>query len=158
MRTTILFFIALFAICPATIVAETPAAGFDWDLWRTLPVQDGGRQKPLDTLAWETLRTLANRGHYPAIDVLQSISRVQKDVIETKHLGMMRELTDIYATYQDAEDLINIGAYPAGSSAKIDRAIDRIDDINGFLRQSIDESTPPQEMLVKLEKALGGLE
>ncbi len=103
-------------------------------------------------------RKLANRGHYPAIDVLQSISRIQKDVVDDKHLRMMRKLTDLYATYQDAEDLINIGAYPPGSSERIDRAIDRIDDINTFLRQDVDESTTPQEMLEMFEKAIGGLE
>jgi len=101
-------------------------------------------------------RKLANRGHYPAIDILQSLSRVQKDVVDGKHLDMMKKLIDIYSTYVDAEDLINIGAYPAGSSERIDRAIDRIEDINTFLMQGINESSSPQEMLEKLEKAVGG--
>jgi flagellum-specific ATP synthase len=70
---------------------------------------------------------------------------------------MKQNLTDMYATYQDAEDLINIGAYPRGSSERIDRAIDRIDDINTFLRQGIDEETSPDEMLKLFEKTIGGL-
>jgi len=102
-------------------------------------------------------RKLANRGHYPAIDILQSLSRVQRDVVDEKHLRMIRKLIDMYSTYVDAEDLINIGAYPAGSSERIDRAIDRINDINAFLIQDINESCSPQEMLEKLEKAVGGL-
>ncbi|MFC1573912.1 FliI/YscN family ATPase [Candidatus Latescibacterota bacterium] len=101
-------------------------------------------------------RKLANRGQYPAIDILHSISRVQKDVVDDKHLEMAREMTGIYSTYQDAEDLINIGAYPQGSSQQIDRAIDRIDHINAFLRQSIEESSPPQHMLELFKKVLGG--
>lgn len=101
-------------------------------------------------------RKLANRGHYPAVDVLQSISRVQKDVVDEKHLQLARELTDIYSTYQDSEDLINIGAYPPGSSKRIDRAIARIEEINRFLRQGITESTTPHEMLKVFEKAIGG--
>ena len=79
-------------------------------------------------------------------------------MVDEKHMRMMGELTEIYSTYQDAEDLINIGAYPAGSSKRIDRAIDRIDDINAFLKQEIDKSTSPQKMLEMFDKAIGGLE
>ncbi|MBN1290269.1 MAG: FliI/YscN family ATPase [Candidatus Latescibacteria bacterium] len=100
-------------------------------------------------------RKLANRGHYPAIDILQSLSRVQKDVVDANHLQMVRKLIEIYSTYIDSEDLINIGAYPTGSSKRIDRAIDRIDDINAFLMQEITERTSPGEMLKMLEKAVG---
>jgi len=102
-------------------------------------------------------RRLANRGHYPAIDILGSISRVQKDIIDKKHAALVRKLIEISATYTDAEDLINIGAYVNGSNPNIDRAINRIDHINAFLRQNIDESTPPGEMLARLEEAVGGI-
>jgi hypothetical protein len=101
-------------------------------------------------------RKLANHGHYPAIDILQSISRVQKDVIDRKHRKLVTELIDIYATYIDAEDLINIGAYVKGSNPRIDRAINRIDSINSFLRQDINEFSQPEETLTLLEKAVGG--
>ena len=67
-------------------------------------------------------RNIANRGHYPAIDVLASISRVQNDVITDKHKRMVRKLIELYATYRDAEDLINIGAYVSGSNPRIDAA------------------------------------
>ncbi len=103
-------------------------------------------------------RRLANRGHYPAIDILSSISRVQIDVIDDKHKKMVQKLIEIYATYTDSEDLINIGAYASGSNPNIDRAKDRIDYINAFLKQDIDESTPPDEMLKILEEAIGGVD
>ncbi len=66
------------------------------------------------------------------VDILQSISRVQNDVIDRKHKSMVTDLIDLYATYADAEDLVNIGAYVRGSNQKIDRAVLRIDAINSF--------------------------
>ncbi len=102
-------------------------------------------------------RRLSNSGHYPAIDILGSISRVQNDVIDGHHKALVRKLIEIYASYAEAEDLINIGAYAAGSNPRIDRAINRIEHINRFLRQEIDENTPPDTMLSILEEAVGGL-
>ena len=102
-------------------------------------------------------RRIANRGHYPAVDILASISRVQKDIIEKKHKKLVSKLIDLYATYQESEDLINIGAYVSGSNSKIDAAINRIDAINNFLRQDIDESTPHDKTLEMLEEAVGGI-
>ena len=84
-------------------------------------------------------RKIAQRNHFPAIDVLQSASRVMRSVIEPHHqdwAGMIREWI---ATYAQAEDLISIGAYVKGSNAKIDQSISVIDKINMFLRQKIDE-------------------
>jgi len=102
-------------------------------------------------------RRLANRGHYPAVDILASISRVQNDVIDDRHKEMVRKLIEIYATYIESEDMINIGAYVSGSNPNIDRAINRIEHINAFLRQDIDESTSPEETLRMLEEAIGGI-
>ncbi len=101
-------------------------------------------------------RKLANHGHYPAIDILQSISRVQSDVVDAKHRKLVSELIDLYATYRDSEDLINIGAYVRGSNPKIDRAVNRIERITAYLRQDMHEFTQPAEMLAMLEKAVGG--
>lgn len=101
-------------------------------------------------------RKLANRGHYPAIDILQSISRVQRDVIDDDHKDLVGRLVEMYAAYADAEDLINIGAYAKGSNPRIDRAINRIDAINEFLRQEIGDFTAPDEMLKRLHDAVGG--
>jgi flagellum-specific ATP synthase len=101
-------------------------------------------------------RKLANHGHYPAVDILQSISRVQKDVIDTRHRKLVSEIIDMYATYADAEDLVNIGAYVKGSSQRIDRAVSRIDLITSFLRQNINEYSPPEETIGMMEKIVGG--
>ena len=84
-------------------------------------------------------RNLANKNHYPAIDVLQSISRVMIDVVSPEHKSKAGELMNIVATYRKAEDLINIGAYVRGSNPDIDYAIDMIEKVNGFLKQNIGE-------------------
>lgn len=84
-------------------------------------------------------RQLASKHHYPAIDVLESISRLMPDVATTEHLALAGRCREILADYKDAEDLINIGAYVRGSSPKIDYAIDRIEPLRSFLKQAIDE-------------------
>ena len=84
-------------------------------------------------------RELAERGHYPAVDVLASISRVMIDIVQKEHSQIANKLRETLAVYKDAQDLINIGAYVDGSSAKIDFAKTMVDRINVFLRQDIDE-------------------
>lgn len=84
-------------------------------------------------------RDLANRNHYPAIDVLKSASRVMKDIIDKEHAVYAGKLLDVMATYSKYEDLINIGAYREGTNQEVDRAIAMIDRINAFLRQPIEE-------------------
>jgi flagellum-specific ATP synthase len=84
-------------------------------------------------------RSLANKNHYPAIDVLQSISRVMIDIVNKEQKNKANELLNIVATYKKAEDLINIGAYVKGSNPEIDYAIRMIEKVNGFLRQNIGE-------------------
>jgi len=84
-------------------------------------------------------RTLAHKNHYPAIDVLQSISRVMIDIVDPAQKKKANDLLNIVATYKKAEDLINIGAYVSGSNAEIDYAIKMIDRVNAFLRQDIGE-------------------
>ncbi|NLK09135.1 MAG: FliI/YscN family ATPase, partial [Firmicutes bacterium] len=84
-------------------------------------------------------RRLADRGHYPAIDILTSVSRVMPEVIERPHLAAASDIKEAVATYREMEDLINIGAYRTGSNAKVDRAIQLLEPIEQFLRQEIDE-------------------
>jgi flagellum-specific ATP synthase len=84
-------------------------------------------------------RKLAGLNHYPAIDVLDSVSRVMKDVASREQLELSDRLKNLLATYKEAEDLINVGAYSAGSSPKVDYALSRMEKINAFLRQKIDE-------------------
>ncbi|CAH2214024.1 flagellar protein export ATPase FliI [Tepidibacter aestuarii] len=80
-------------------------------------------------------RNLANKNHYPAIEVLSSASRVMGNITNEEHIQAANKLKDLLATYREAEDLINIGAYAPGSNSKIDMAIQKIDEINSFLKQ-----------------------
>ncbi len=80
-------------------------------------------------------RKLGHRNHYPAIDILQSISRVMSAIAEKDHKEAAGKLKNVLATYQEAEDLINIGAYKRGSNPGIDNAIAKIDAVNDFLTQ-----------------------
>src|SRR3954471_18538008 len=80
-------------------------------------------------------RPLANRGHFPAIDVLQSISRVRGDVTEPEHGRMARRILSLWATYQDIEDLVNIGAYVPGVNPEFDLAVQARPRIVQFLQQ-----------------------
>jgi FliI/YscN family ATPase len=80
-------------------------------------------------------RQLANRNHFPAIDVLQSISRCMPDVIDVEHAATAGRIKDLMAAYRESEDLIQIGAYARGSSERVDRAIAAHERLTGFLRQ-----------------------
>lgn len=84
-------------------------------------------------------RSIAAQNHFPAIDVLSSVSRVMNEVVDKEHLTASQQMRSLMAVYKDAEDLIHIGAYVKGSSAKIDEAIKKIDAINDFLCQGIYE-------------------
>ena len=84
-------------------------------------------------------RELANKNHYPAVDVLQSISRVMIDIVDEEQRQMAGKIVNILATYKKAEDLINIGAYENGSNLEIDYAISMIDRVNAFLKQDVFE-------------------
>ncbi len=95
-------------------------------------------------------RALAAANHYPAIDVLQSISRVMPDVTDAAHQSAASAVRDILATYKEAEDLINIGAYVSGSNPRIDLAIGKIESIRHFLRQGVREASGYQEALRSL--------
>ncbi len=97
-------------------------------------------------------RKLAQMNHYPAIDVLASISRVMSAIATKEHKQMAGKLKNVMATYQEAEDLINIGAYKAGSNKQIDYAISKIDQVNDFLCQSTEDKYDFDEIVGALEQ------
>jgi flagellum-specific ATP synthase len=99
-------------------------------------------------------RRLAQRGHFPAIDVLQSTSRVMTNVTTTVHQDLARELRENLAVYREAEDLINIGAYKPGANPNIDKAVRLYDSINQFLRQPVEERSDFKKTLKELERIL----
>jgi flagellum-specific ATP synthase len=95
-------------------------------------------------------RDLATRGHYPAVDILRSVSRVMSDIVAEKHLKAARTIQSIAAVYEEAKDLINIGAYVAGNNPEIDNAIHHIDTINNFLKQDINEKATIEQAVAQM--------
>jgi len=92
----------------------------------------------LDGHTWLS-RQLSSRGHYPAIDILQSISRLMPEVTDAEHAKATYAIRDLLGAYRDHEDLISIGAYRRGGSKKVDLAIDMRDDIFRYLRQPVEQ-------------------
>lgn len=97
-------------------------------------------------------RKLVHRNHYPAIDILQSISRCMSQIATREHKQAAGKLKNVMATYNEAEDLINIGAYKKGSNAGIDYAIEKIDAVNQFLMQDVEEKVALEETIEDLRK------
>lgn len=87
-------------------------------------------------------RDMAAKNHYPAIDVMNSASRIMREIVSARHIELAGRARNVLATYNEAEDLVNIGAYAEGSNPKIDFAIKKIDAIDSFLKQGYDETTP----------------
>ncbi|MEW6517312.1 MAG: FliI/YscN family ATPase [candidate division FCPU426 bacterium] len=102
-------------------------------------------------------RALASQNHFPAIDVLRSISRLSKQVCSPEQMAWAGRVRDLLATYYEAQDLINIGAYVAGSNPQIDLALRAIGDLKRFLRQGLEESVQPEAMWGTLEDILNRL-
>lgn len=101
-------------------------------------------------------REYAAENHYPAIDVLQSVSRVMPAVVSPRHRQAAGGLRELLAVYRNARDLVHIGAYQAGSNAQIDRALEFQPAINAFLQQDEAEATPWSDTVEQLQELLGG--
>lgn len=100
-------------------------------------------------------RKLANENHFPAIDINASISRLMANIATEEHKDLASKLRDILSVYDKNEDLISIGAYKAGSNPKLDFAISKIDKVNEFLMQKVDESFSQEEIIEKMRQILG---
>lgn len=101
-------------------------------------------------------RKLATSNHYPAIDVLESVSRLKNEIIDPEHKQQAGEILELLAGYRDSEDLINIGAYNKGSNPKVDRAIKYLDQMRGFLRQDMADNTSFAEMRARMASMFPG--
>jgi len=99
-------------------------------------------------------RELTTQNHYPAIDVLQSLSRVMIDVVSKEHIALSRKLVGILDAYKKSEDLIKIGAYVKGTNRDTDYAISKIDKINNFLKQDIDKKYSMEDTINMMDKLL----
>jgi len=102
-------------------------------------------------------RDLAARSIYPPIDVLASASRVMRSVTERPHQQVAGDFKELLATHRQAEDLINIGAYKAGSNPKIDNAIAKMDAMNAFIKQEIHEGVSVEAAVAELHGIFGGV-
>ena len=100
-------------------------------------------------------RKLAHKGHYPAIDVLASISRVMSNIASPTHKKLAGEIKKQMAIYKESEDLINVGAYNKGSSSEIDLAIEKMPAINAFLCQAVGDHVAFEETLNRMQEIVG---
>ena len=96
-------------------------------------------------------RELAHKNHYPAIDISNSVSRLMNDICEIEHKAAASQARDIIATFKEAEDLINIGAYERGSNIKIDKSIEYIDKVNSYLKQGVNEKSSFEDNINNLK-------
>ncbi|WP_026476000.1 flagellar protein export ATPase FliI [Alkaliphilus transvaalensis] len=99
-------------------------------------------------------RKIANKNHYPAIDILASISRVMANIVEEEHQLIANRIKELMSIYRESEDLINIGAYVRGTNPKLDYAISQIEKINSFLKQRTHEKTSFETTLENLKTLL----
>lgn len=100
-------------------------------------------------------RELANRGHFPAIDVSDSLSRVMANIVDPDHLAASQKLKEVVAAYEKERDLILIGAYESGTDPRVDYAIEKIEEVNQFLRQGVNEPVHLQESTDQLKAIFG---
>jgi flagellum-specific ATP synthase len=99
-------------------------------------------------------RKLANAGHFPAVDVLASISRVMTDVVAPEHRQLAAEAREVLSTYRESADLIEVGAYVAGSNPRVDRALRSVNKVNALFRQQPNQKFSLADTLEGLKRAL----
>jgi flagellum-specific ATP synthase len=153
---------SVFAMLPVLLErAGTTPAGSITGLYTVL-VEGDDMNEPISDAVRSILdghvslsRRLAAMNQYPAVDCLDSVSRLANEVTTEREQELIAEVRQLVSTYREAEDLINIGAYAKGSSPKIDRAIDLIDHINTFYRQNISELVSHEDAAAELERILG---
>jgi flagellum-specific ATP synthase len=99
-------------------------------------------------------RKIAAMNHFPAIDVLGSVSRLFTEICDPEHMQAAGKVRELMATYQDAKDLIDVGAYERGANPKIDLAIELMPDINGFLKQSVKDIVSLDSTVTRLKQMM----
>lgn len=95
-------------------------------------------------------RTLAEQGHYPALDIEASISRAMPQIVDNSQLNLALQFKRLYSRYQQNADLISVGAYARGSDPETDRAVDMLPAIRAYLQQGMDEPMPMQRSVQEL--------
>jgi flagellum-specific ATP synthase len=154
---------SVFALLPRLLerAGTSPGRGAITGLY-TILVEGDDHNEPVADTARSILdghvvltRELAERGHYPAVDVLASVSRCMPDVVTPEHLAHAQTLRALIAARREVEPLLALGAYQAGARPQTDRAIKAWDEIESYLRQTVDESTSFEATVQRLAR-LGG--
>ena len=99
-------------------------------------------------------RKFAMKNHYPAIDVLSSVSRLMNDIVDEEHKETASKIRNLLAVYRDNQDLISIGAYKSGSNPELDYAISKINQINEFLQQKVEEGFEISQVVELMKSAI----
>jgi flagellum-specific ATP synthase len=103
-------------------------------------------------------RKVAARNHFPAIDVLGSVSRLFTEICDPEHMQAASKMRELLAVYQDARDLIDVGAYERGSNPKIDTALQMMPEINNFLRQSVKDLVNMDSTIAELKNMMANVQ
>jgi flagellum-specific ATP synthase len=150
---------SVFARLPQLVerAGNGPEGGGSITAFYTVLAEGDDQQDPIADAARAILdghivlsRTLADAGHYPAIDIEQSISRAMENLIEPNHLELIRKFKILFARYQRSRDLISVGAYAPGSDPVLDQAIALYPNMEGFLQQKLDERSDFSGSLAQL--------
>ncbi|QDX81349.1 flagellar protein export ATPase FliI [Denitratisoma sp. DHT3] len=151
---------SVFARLPALVerAGNGPEGGGSVTAFYTVLAEGDDQQDPIADSARAILdghivlnRSLADAGHYPAIDIEQSISRAMTNLIDDNHLGQVRQFKQLYSRYQRARDLLAVGAYAAGSDPLLDRAIALYPRLEAFLQQGVGERADYRASLSALQ-------
>ncbi|MCS7295078.1 MAG: FliI/YscN family ATPase [Chloroflexota bacterium] len=153
---------SVFSVLPQLVERAGPSARGSITAIYTVLVDGDDLDEPIADLARATLdghivlsRALANAGHYPPIDVLASVSRLAPKVASADHLAAATRLRSLLAAYEEARDLIAIGAYVRGADPRVDEAMDLRGDLEAFLRQRPDDLTPFDAAVRRLQEIAG---
>jgi len=158
---------SVFALLPRLVERAGRTARGSISAFYSVLVEGDDQNEPIaDTLrglldghTWLS-RRIASGGHYPAIDVLESISRLMTDLADQEHRAAAQKIRELLAAYREHEDLISIGAYQRGANRVVDAALAMLDDIHAFLRQQIDESSSVESAraaLIQLARKAGSV-
>ena len=152
---------SVFALLPRVLERTGPGRSGTITAFYTVLVEGDDMNEPVSDTVRGILdghivlsRSLAERNHYPAIDVLASVSRLMTEVASAEHQELAGKIRASMAVYADAEDLINIGAYAPGSNPQIDAAIGLHPRITAFLQQEVNEASSWSETLERLRQAV----
>ncbi|HTH41316.1 MAG TPA: flagellar protein export ATPase FliI [Rhodocyclaceae bacterium] len=155
---------SVFAKLPALVerAGNGPEGGGSITAFYTVLSEGDDQQDPIADSARAILdghfvlnRSLADAGHYPAIDIEQSISRVMTNIITPEHLDLVRQFKQLYSRYQRSRDLLAVGAYAPGSDPMLDRAIQLYPRLEAFLQQRIDEQASYAAAIAGLAEIFG---